>query len=1012
MVSDNYQKMMSDVAVRSMVKNGDFAEDLAVLRRQQQEVNERDREVARLRSGSAPPTVEGSMTAFGGLYGGSQVSYGGGGGGGGGRGFGSEEEIRADPSYVNYYYQNANLNPRLPPPLVSKEDWRFSQRMKGGLKVGGIGDRRRLNGEGGDEGGDGERSVFSGQGGVFNGKEDGVEWGGDDGLIGLPALGLGSRQRSIAEIFQDEMNSAASASKHPHHLPGRNVFDDIAEKPENHFAYLHQDLEDLQSGGNLDGLASQSYASALGSSLSRSGTPDAQFVPRVSSPSIPPIGEGRSNAADKRSFNGQNSFNGVSSNLNEPADLVSALAGMNLSQNDAIDDEKRPPSDYTHNAKQYQYLNKSDSLPYLRHSVNNPYLKASKSSASFGLDMNDSMLYATEQLESRKAGGYSDNSHFKGSTPTFTGRGGSPAHYQNVDDTHISHANYNMAGFAVNPSSPPMMGSPHGSANLPHFFEHAAPSSPLGMNAMDSRGLARGANLGPLLAASELQNASRLGNHAAGSTHQLPLIDPLYLQYLRSGEVAAAQRNNSITDLLGLQKAYIESLIAQQKAQFSVPYLGKSASMNHNSYGNPSYGHGMSYPGSPLAGSPFPSSMYGPGSPMSQSERNMRLAAGMRNVAGVFTGAWHSDAVSSLDENFPSSLLDEFKSNKTKCFELSEIAGHVVEFSADQYGSRFIQQKLETASMEEKTMVFNEIMPKALTLMTDVFGNYVVQKFFEHGTAEQIRELADQLTGHVLTLSLQMYGCRVIQKAIEVVNLDQKTKMVTELDGHIMRCVRDQNGNHVIQKCIECVPEDEIKFIVSTFYDQVVTLSTHPYGCRVIQRVLEYCHDPKTQQIMMDEILQCVSMLAQDQYGNYVVQHVLEHGKPHERTAIIKEFTGQIVQMSQQKFASNVIEKCLSFGTPTERQVLVNEMIGSTDDNEPLQVMMKDQFANYVVQKVLETCDDQQLELILNRIKVHLNALKKYTYGKHIVARVEKLVAAGERRISFLTLNHAAPQMV
>jgi pumilio RNA-binding family len=57
--------------------------------------------------------------------------------------------------------------------------------------------------------------------------------------------------------------------------------------------------------------------------------------------------------------------------------------------------------------------------------------------------------------------------------------------------------------------------------------------------------------------------------------------------------------------------------------------------------------------------------------------------------------------------------------------------------------------------------------------------------------------------------------------------------------------------------------------------------------------------------------------------------------------------------------------------------------------------MMKDQFANYVVQKVLETCDDQQRELILSRIKVHLSALKKYTYGKHIVARVEKLVAAG-----------------
>jgi hypothetical protein len=50
--------------------------------------------------------------------------------------------------------------------------------------------------------------------------------------------------------------------------------------------------------------------------------------------------------------------------------------------------------------------------------------------------------------------------------------------------------------------------------------------------------------------------------------------------------------------------------------------------------------------------------------------------------------------------------------------------------SADQYGSRFIQQKLETATAEENNMVFDEIMPQALSLMTDVFGNYVIQKVF------------------------------------------------------------------------------------------------------------------------------------------------------------------------------------------------------------------------------------------------------------------------------------------
>lgn len=49
-------------------------------------------------------------------------------------------------------------------------------------------------------------------------------------------------------------------------------------------------------------------------------------------------------------------------------------------------------------------------------------------------------------------------------------------------------------------------------------------------------------------------------------------------------------------------------------------------------------------------------------------------------------------------------------------------------FSTDQFGSRFIQQKLETATVEEKTKILAEIIPNALGLMIDVFGNYVIQK--------------------------------------------------------------------------------------------------------------------------------------------------------------------------------------------------------------------------------------------------------------------------------------------
>ncbi|KAM5556461.1 pumilio [Rosa sericea] len=1021
MVTDTYSKMMSEMSMRSMLKNnGDYSEDLSLLIRQQrQEVSEREKELNPYRSGSAPPTVEGSLNAVGGLF--DAVN-----------GFASEEELRADPAYHSYYYANVNLNPRLPPPLRSKEDWRFAQRggAGGGSGVGGIGDRRK-GGRGG--GGGGEGSLFSVQ------PENGAaarngEWGGD-GLIGLPGLGLGSRQKSIAEILQDGIQNT-TGSRHPSRPASRNAFDDGVETSDTQYAQMHRDLaslDALRAGGNKQSMSaaqnfgssgSHTYASALGGSLSRSTTPDPQLVSRAPSPRIPPVGGGRAPSTDKNSVGGQNSYKGITSNVNESADLVAALSGMNLSKNGRMHEENHAHSqiqgdnhfdmqgDRNH-IKQNSYMNKPDSGNYHLHSVSqstkNSYQNMAKGSG-FGRDQNNPSLMSDGLAEINNPAVSSANSYLRGpSAPALNGRGSSVSHYQNVDGMNSSFANYGLAGYSVSPSSPSMMGSPLGNGNLPPLFENAAAASAMG--GLDSGAFGGGMSLGPnlLAAAAELQNMGRGGNHTAGGALQMPLMDPLYLQYLRSNEYAAAQlaslhdptadREGMYMDLLGLQKAYLGQLLSPQKSQFGAPYMAKSGSLNHGYYGNPAFGLGMSYSGSPL----LPNSPVGPGSPVRHSDRNLRFSSGMRNMSGGLMGAWHSETGGNFDESFASSLLDEFKSNKTKCFELSEISGHVVEFSADQYGSRFIQQKLETATTEEKNMVFDEIMPQALSLMTDVFGNYVIQKFFEHGSAAQVRELADQLTGHVLTLSLQMYGCRVIQKAIEVVDLDQQTQMVTELDGHIMRCVRDQNGNHVIQKCIECIPEDAIQFVVSTFYDQVVTLSTHPYGCRVIQRILEHCHDPKTQQIMMDEILHAVCTLAQDQYGNYVVQHVLEHGKPDERSDIIRKLTGQIVQMSQQKFASNVIEKCLTFGTLAERQALVTEMLGTTDENEPLQAMMKDQFANYVVQKVLETCDDQQLELILNRIKVHLNALKKYTYGKHIVARVEKLVAAGEKRISILT---------
>ncbi|XP_012908404.1 pumilio homolog 2 isoform X4 [Mustela nigripes] len=442
-----------------------------------------------------------------------------------------------------------------------------------------------------------------------------------------------------------------------------------------------------------------------------------------------------------------------------------------------------------------------------------------------------------------------------------------------------------------------------------------------------------------------------------------------------------------------------------------------STSLTSSSQSSSLFSHGPGQPGSTSLGFGSSSSL---GAAIGSALSGFGSSGGLTNGSGRYISAAPgaeakyrsasstSSLFSSSSQLFPPSrlrynrsdimpsgrsrLLEDFRNNRFPNLQLRDLIGHIVEFSQDQHGSRFIQQKLERATPAERQMVFNEILQAAYQLMTDVFGNYVIQKFFEFGSLDQKLALATRIRGHVLPLALQMYGCRVIQKALESISSDQQviSEMVKELDGHVLKCVKDQNGNHVVQKCIECVQPQSLQFIIDAFKGQVFVLSTHPYGCRVIQRILEHCTAEQTLPIL-EELHQHTEQLVQDQYGNYVIQHVLEHGRPEDKSKIVSEIRGKVLALSQHKFASNVVEKCVTHASRAERALLIDEVCCQNDGpHSALYTMMKDQYANYVVQKMIDMAEPAQRKIIMHKIRPHITTLRKYTYGKHILAKLEK----------------------
>ncbi|KAL7580795.1 hypothetical protein ACA910_001073 [Epithemia clementina (nom. ined.)] len=367
-----------------------------------------------------------------------------------------------------------------------------------------------------------------------------------------------------------------------------------------------------------------------------------------------------------------------------------------------------------------------------------------------------------------------------------------------------------------------------------------------------------------------------------------------------------------------------------------------------------------------------------------------------------------------------SPLLEEFRTNKNRQWTVPQIEGHIVEFCQDQNGSRFIQQRLELGDSLEQDVVVREVLPSIRRLRNDVFGNYVVQKLLDFGSPQVRASIRDTLEGEMLQLSLQMYGCRVVQKALEALDFDDLARLLLEFHHNVLSCIHDQNGNHVIQKCIEVMNTrarsaetngDEAKarhsrelidFIINDVLVNATTLSCHPFGCRVLQRILEHSDEDRKNKLL-DQVQKSHKRLLDDQYGNYVIQHVLEYGRVEDRDSILAIVVQSgLLSLSRQKFASNVVEKLLKYGNGPQRKAIAREMLKRADNSSGMNIhggdssvvllMVRDAYANYVVQTTLDVVpDSEERTSLLNELDSHSDELRNYTFAKHIVAKLTSL---------------------
>lgn len=239
----------------------------------------------------------------------------------------------------------------------------------------------------------------------------------------------------------------------------------------------------------------------------------------------------------------------------------------------------------------------------------------------------------------------------------------------------------------------------------------------------------------------------------------------------------------------------------------------------------------------------------------------------------------------------------------------------------------------------------------------------------------------DTLCHEPFRLCKHKYGARTMLKMMAQAPREVMNTLVENFRGFYMATLLHSNGRPVVSELVLRPEHREIA--LEEAKGQWPRLATDKHASRMVQELVESRSNsigPLLEELVSDH---GVEELAFNVYGNYVLQEAIQTCDVSAAQRTLDKVTHNLGRFVCHRFASNVVEKLIQrFSGSDALDQLVDTLL--IDDTEFLRVM-KDQFGNYIIQKMLGAVSKSALENLLGVMKQHLCDLNRTAYGRHVI---------------------------
>ncbi|KAK2959793.1 putative Pumilio like protein [Blattamonas nauphoetae] len=220
-------------------------------------------------------------------------------------------------------------------------------------------------------------------------------------------------------------------------------------------------------------------------------------------------------------------------------------------------------------------------------------------------------------------------------------------------------------------------------------------------------------------------------------------------------------------------------------------------------------------------------------------------------------------AVKRLNEQQLDGLLDILLSTKNRQVTPIQQAQSLGSLCCHMYACRVVQALLECCSDPQRSRFFTPIAPVAVNLASDAYGNYVMQKILESEDPTIVETISLNLIPHLYSLSLDKIGSNVAEKVMLHCSQNLFFSAILHLFGLSLFLGKiDEDDADALMTLLPHMDKRRLRSILG---DQ--------YGNYVVQRVLERATGP-----VLDFVMASVRLvwteLSSMQHGKHILTTV------------------------------------------------------------------------------------------------------------------------------------------